>query len=232
MTIHSYVKRQLYGQALLNSIIAVVFGIPALFHLWLMYHLGAWGGPAMLWFWESKPAFLAPASGIVFLAVLILSTLRADQAYWTTYTYHSKSKGVIPVSKGNFILHGVSPLRGPGLPADLQVFAPASINLCTKLISLPLLIGPMLLLGAGRKLMDAVSLLTVNTIRLAECLSCAFDKGGRISFDDVSAVVPGFKPEKDLPPLVSIDGVLVLHKEMQGIALSENLQEKVRMMRK
>jgi hypothetical protein len=234
------IRKAILGKAIPDFLIGLVFGVIGFLCLWLMFLIGAWVGPFILWFLNPLPAYVRALSGTILLAVSIVSALRADQKYWTSFTYDSKSLGEIPLSEAPWRLHsiaaynvplislGLPALRGAGLPADMQVVGPASMNMMTKLFSIPLMIGPALVLSAVRSVRDACRLLAADTKRLSALLTFVYTHGGRVSFAELSQADSNVQPERDGKMLFLVDGVILLHKEMQGIALADRLEERIR----
>ncbi|MBP7275194.1 MAG: hypothetical protein KBA51_03215 [Kiritimatiellae bacterium] len=241
MNLEPMVRKALVGKAIPDVLIAVLFGAIGSLCLWLMFLIGTWIGPFILWFIEPVPAYMPTLSGIILLAVSIVSALRADQKYWTSFTYDSKSLGEIPFSEAPWKMHrfvaynvplvslGLPVLPGAGLPADMQVLGPASVNMMTKIISIPLLIGPILVLSAIRSAKEACRLITADTRHLASLLALIYSQGGRVSFEAISQAEPGFQPVRDGKMLLLIDGVVLVQKEMHGIALADRLEERIRL---
>ena len=241
LTIEAMVRRQLRRKALPLLVMAIFSGIIALGCLGLLFLFGCWLGPLLLWFVAPVPAFLPPLSGMLFLAVLFVSVRQAGFRYWTSATYDSKARGEIPVAESGNIIHGADGYfltyflsfgncaqRGPGLPADMQLFGPASIGLVTKILAMPFLLGPLLLTGSLRAFNDARRLLAADAQRLARLLGVVFANGGRCSLATLQDAVPDFSPATDTRMLLAVDGVIVLHKEMQGIALADELAAEIR----
>lgn len=219
--------------------VGLLFGAIALLHLCLMFFAASLLGPLVMWFLRPQPPFLPSLCGVLFLAILFASAAQADQTYWSTFTYDSKSLGEIPVSEAPMVIHsinwynpilagfGLPPLRGTGLPADMQVLGPSSLHLMTKLVSLPLLVGPALLFAAFRSIREGCHLIAADSDHMGQILWFVFSRGGRDSFDALGTAIPNFALASDLPILSRIDGVVILHKQMQGIALADRLKEKI-----
>ncbi|MFA5206358.1 MAG: hypothetical protein WC708_18325 [Lentisphaeria bacterium] len=241
LTGEALVRRQLRRKAFPLLAMAVFAGSIALVCLGLLFLFGCWLGPLLVWFVEPVPTFLPPLSGTLFLAVLFVSVRQAGFRYWASATYDSKARGEIPVAESGNIIHGEEwyfltyclssgncAQRGPGLPADMQLFGPASTGLVIKMLAMPFLLGPLLLTGSFRALNEVRHLLATDAQRLARLLQVAFANGGRCSFATLQDAVPDFSPETDTRMLLAIDGVIVLHKEMQGIALADELAAEIR----
>lgn len=240
MNLQPMIRKVIFGKAIPDILIGVVFGAIGFLCLWLMFLIGTWVGPFILWFLNPLPAYVPALSGTILLSVSIVSALRADQKYWTSYTYNSKSLGEIPLSEAPWKMHsiaaynvhlvslGLPALRGAGLPADMQVLGPASMNMMTKILSIPLMIGPALVLSAARSVRDACRLLAADTKRLSALLTFIYTHGGRVSFAELSQADRNFQPERDGMMLFLVDGVIILHREMQGIALADRLEERIR----
>jgi hypothetical protein len=237
MTLPALVMGELRGKAIPDLIVAILFGVLSLLHLFLMFVVGMWLGPFALWFAAPLPSYGPLLCGVFFVAILCLSALWFDYRYWTSLTYDSKSLGEIRLADAPLIMHSIGPYRGMfgslglggmGLPADMNVLGPASIGLLTKIICLPLLLGPLLLLGALRGLRESRRLLAMDGERLAKILAFILSKGGRASFRDLKDAFPDLSAETDVKALVLIEGVVILHKEMQGIALTDELKQRIR----
>ncbi len=240
MNLQPMVRKEIVGKAIPDILVAVLCGTTGSLCLWLMFLIGAWLGPFILWFVEPVPACVPALSGAILLTVSMGSAFRADLKYWTSFTYDSKSLGQIPLSEAPWKMHNVAAhntllmflglprLGGAGLPADMRVFGPASVTMVAKILSLPWLIGPTLVLSAIRSAKRGCSLLTADTRHLASLLALVYSHGGRLSYAELSQAAPNFQPDRDGKVLSLIDGVVLLQKEMQGIALADRLEERIR----
>lgn len=222
------VRRALRRRAAPGLVAAVACAVLGVLHTVLVFWLGSWLGPRVLWFWKPAPAFLPLLSGGVTVAAAVLCP---GGCYWTTFTYDSRMRGEIPLQEGpsSPFLHALFPCGSAlGLPVDMQLFGPASLNLFTKMVVLPLVVGGFLLAAAWRNACSSVRLLSVAPRRLAAPLVAVLAAGGRMSYDDLNRAVPGFVPERDAPLLALVDGVVPVSKDRPGIALADRLQDELR----
>lgn len=216
--LQSSVRRELWGKATPEVLISLVLFVSGALHLGLLFLAGMVLGPLILWFIDPAPACLPFLSGLVAVSCSFLSALHAGDPYWSTFTYDSKSEGEIPLARR----------RTCGLPGDMVVFGPNSLHALAKMFSLPLLIGSVLVLRALRGFRIAERFLSADTVYLASLLSFIHLRGGHVSLDELRKVFPGFRLERDVRTLSLLDGVVVLSKEMNGIALAESLEDKIR----
>ncbi len=207
------VRRELLRKATLEILISLMLFVPGVLHLGLLFLAGMVLGPLILWFMDPAPACLPFLSGMVAVSCSFLSAVHADDPYWSTFTCDSKSNGEIPLASR----------RMGGLPGDMLVFGPNSLRALAKMFSLPLLIGPALVLTALRGFRIALRLLSADTAHLASLLSFIHLRGRHVSFDELRTAFPAFRLERDVGTLSLLDGVVVLSREMNGVALAEGL---------
>jgi len=224
MSIQSIIKRDLRTKATPRLIGAVLVGGLAMFHIAVLFMLGSWLGPLVLWFLKPVPTFLPILSGFFFILMLFIGLFRLDDKWWVSATYDSKSLGEIPLTDAPLTWHGS---WGGGLPVDMQVLGPASISLVAKIVSIPLLLGPAALLFAIGGCREAWQLLTVNTRHISDIVKFIHVSGGRVTFEALEQAFDQFHLRSDMMALLLIDGVVLLEKEMNGVALAARLREQI-----
>ena len=77
----------------------VVVGCLSALHMSVMFLIGSWLGPFVLWFLQPVSRFLPAVSGVSFVLVLLIAAARLSDNWWTTATCDSKSLGEIPLAE-------------------------------------------------------------------------------------------------------------------------------------
>jgi hypothetical protein len=218
--------RQKAGSILFISLLTGCF---AVFHIYLMFLFGTAFGP---WLIGTIAGPMPPAvsfvSGIIFVIILFVALLKLDDDWLATATYDSKFQGEIPLADATTTIHarcngGV----GVGLPADMVILSSASNKLIVKIISVIFLFGPVVLLGSIRGIRESYKLFKVDKRQATKIIDFIYANKGRVSFDDIMKNLPEVSP-KGVDELLLVDGVILLQKEMQGLALADSLSKNIR----
>jgi hypothetical protein len=223
--IQSIIQKNLTGKAGGILFFSFLVGCLALFHIYLMFLLGTAFGPDIFGaFADSVPQSIPLVSGIIFILILFAAALKLDDRWLTYATYDSKFEGEIKLADSKTIFHVRSGSNGIGLPADMMMFGPASNKLMVKIISVIFLFGPVLLLCTMRGFKEAYKLYNVDKQQAVDIINFIYDNKGRSSFDDILKNLPDISPDY-INQLILIDGVILLQKEMQGLALSDSFYD-------
>ncbi len=227
--IQSIVEKMLRHKAAAILFFSFLTACFAVVHIYLMFLFGMALGPLLIGvIADPMPPAVSFVAGIIFVILLFVALLKLDDDWFATATYDSKFQGEIPLADAPTTLHahfnnGV----GVGLPADMVILSSASNKLMVKILSVIFLFGPVVLLGSVRGIRESYKLFKVDRRRAAEIIDFIYANKGRVSFDNIMKNLPDVLL-KDIDELLLIDGVILLQKELQGLALADSLSEKIR----
>ena len=226
-TTQSIVEQMLRQKAGAILAFSLFVGCFAIFHIYLMFLFGATFGPWLIGaIADPMPPAVSFVSGIIFVIMLFASLFKLDEDWFATATYDSKSQGEISLANATTTMHSHRGSYGMGLPADMVILGSASNKLIVKIISFIFLLGPVILLSSSRGIRESYKLFKVNKQHIAKIIDFICVNKGRVSFDVIKDKLPEISP-RDIDELLLVDGVILLNKELQGLALSDAFSKNI-----
>jgi len=199
---------------IVGGVLVILLGLAVLTATFWIVYAAIWLG--FRWLLPHSHEVRLLVSSVV-VVLLFIGNARTSQEYLQQYKIDTDD------GKEGYTIY----VPDVGIFTNVNFFSLNTMHSFTKVITDLLYVGPRLVVAGYRAFRNAARLKEMDVEGCAGILFLLLAREGRISFSEILKLAPVADPEKVIPQMAYIDGVLFMKSDPPGLTLGSELRERL-----